>query len=298
MIRGAFTSHAGRKAMRLTLIVFTLILLGASCAEQSPVVAPSDTPPAQIVQIDGALYRLAAKASATARSDLSIELSYVIRGGRAHIDAITIDGVEYRADCSSGAAQERGDVGSSAGAVPHHQYCEDGVGVRDIDFTCGGLRNPPPPQEEPGPETVRLKVGGNEEYLRSRFEKAIVQEVLGPIPKGESYTHPPSFDTTYNLTDGDDDFFFLDIQHKAEYIIHTAGETDTWGDLYLDDNGTIKPIAGAGGVGFFVVTDDGSFEGNLYMRLVLEPGEYYLRVAPETKGVTGTYTVEAVGFEL
>ena len=76
------------------------------------------------------------------------------------------------------------------------------------------------------------------------------------------------------------------------------GETDTWGDLFLDDNGTIKPIAGAGGVGFFVVTDDGSFEGNLYMSLVLEPGEYYLRVAPETEGVTGAYTVEAVGFEL
>ena len=159
--------------MRTTLIVFTIILFQSSCAEQTPVVAPSDTLPAQIVQIDGSIYRFAAKASATAQSDLSIELSYVIRGGQAHIDAVTIDGLEYRANCSSGAAQERGDVGSSAGAVPHHQYCEDGVGVRDIDFTCGGLRNPPPPQEEPGPETVRLKVEGNEEYLRSRFERAI-----------------------------------------------------------------------------------------------------------------------------
>ena len=281
--------------MRLTLIVFTIILFQSSCAEQSPVVAPSDTPPAQIVQIDGALYRLAAKASATAQSDLSIELSYVIRGGRAHIDAVTIGGVEYRADCASGAAQERQPGGSS---IPHHQYCEDGVGVRDIDFTCEGLRNPPPRQQEPGPEHIRLKVEGNEEYLRSRFENAFVQEVFGPVPRGESYTLPPSFDITYNLSNGDDDFFFLDIQHKAEYTINTYGEIDTWGDLYLDDNGTIKPIAGASGVGFVVVLDDGTFEGNFYISLVLEPGEYYLRIAPETEGVTGTYSVWAVGTEL
>ena len=283
--------------MRTTLILFTIILLASSCAEQPPVVAPSDTPPAQIVQIDGATYRYAAKASATTQSDLSIELSYVIRGGQAHIDAVKIGGVEYRADCASGApeAPERQPGGSS---IPHHQYCEDGVGIRDVDFICDGLRNPPPPREEPGPEHIRLKVEGNEEYLRKRFENAIVQEVLGPLPRDESYTTPPSFDTTYNLTDGDDDFFFLDIQHKAEYTINTYGETDTWGDLYLDDNGTIKPIAGAGGVGFFFVTDDGPFEGNLYMSLVLEPGEYYLRVAPETEGVTGTYTVWAVGVEL
>lgn len=287
------------RSCQIGLLIFIPSLIACSPESQTTVTAAEkDATLWQTVQIDGVeYYKGAAKASATTQSDLSIELSYVIRGGQAHIDAVKIGGVEYRADCASGApeAPERQPGGSS---VPHYQYCEDGVGIRDIDFTCAGLRNPPPPREEPGPEHIRLKVQGNEEYLRKRFENAIVQEVLGPVPRGESYTTPSSFNTTYNLTDGDDDFFFLDIQHKAEYTINTYGQTDTWGDLYLDDNGTIKPIAGAGGVGFFVATDDGSFEGNLYMSLVLEPGEYYLRVAPETEGVTGTYTVWAVGFEL
>ena len=290
----------------LTLLAFLLLL---SCSNHQPTATSGE--PVQTIWYDGHVYRLTAgKANqADVTTDFSIEFTYGIRDGNTIIESVIINGIEYRANCSVGEISPTGDVSVGCGPagegdffggdIPHYADCADGVGIRDIDFTCGGSHDPPPPREEPGPEHIRLKVEGNEEYLRSRFENAIVQEVLGPVPNGEPYTHPPSFDITYNLSDGGDDFFFLDIQHKAEYFINTDGTTDTWGDLYLDDNGTIRPIAGSGGTGFVVVLDDGgTFEGNFYITRVLEPGEYYLRIAPQTEGVTGTYSVWAVGVEL
>ena len=263
----------------IAIAVFAVLLILSSCSEKAPVSQAGG--PVQIIEMDGhSYYRGAAKVGT---SDLSIELSYAVRNGRAYIDAVRIDGVEYRADCSGGAPESPEQRGGSS--IPHYQYCEDGQGLRDLDFTCDGLRNPPPQREQPGPEHVRLKVEGNEEYLRERFETARPIEVLAPAEGG--YTHPPSSNMTYNLTDGSDDFFYLDLKHRAKYLISTSGLTDTWGDLYLDDKGTIKPIAGAGDGLIFIIPSGGEFRGNFHLELVLDPGEYYLRVSPEKEGETG-----------
>ena len=142
-----------------------------------------------------------------------------------------------------------------------------------------------------------MKVEGNEEYLREGFETARPIEVLAPAEGG--YTHPPSSNTTYNLTDGSDDFFYLDLKFRARYLISTSGLTDTWGDLYLDDKGTIKPIAGAGDGLIQRTPDGGEFRGNFHLDLVLDPGEYYLRVIPEKEGEKGgSYRVMVSAFAL
>ena len=256
---------------------FCAFVLSGGC-QQGPVKANPDG--LEMVDIDGVVYHKGSAKKTT--SDLSIELTYAVRDGRAYIDAVRIDGVEYRADCSGGAPEPPEQPGGSS--IPHYQYCEDGQGIRDIDFTCEGLRNPPPPRET-GPEHVRLKVEDNEEYLRERFETARPIEVLAPAEDG--YTFPPSANTTYNLTDGSDDFFYLDLKYRARYLISTSGQTDTWGDLYLDDKGTIKPIAGAGDGLIFIIPSGGEFKGNFSLDLVLDPGEYYLRVSPEKEGEKG-----------
>ena len=74
------------------------------------------------------------------------------------------------------------------------------------------------------------------------------------------------------------------------------GPVDTWGDLYIDDNGTIKAIAGIGSsnVGTYVVilNNDTEFIGNFQMKIILEPGQYYLRVSHENDdSEPGTYEV-------
>ena len=266
--------------------VLIAILFILSCSQQDKaVVDRSET--IQIVEVDGQQYRLAAgKAN---QADLNVSFHYSVRGGQAYVDFIKVDGVEFRADCKAG---ETTDSGSS---VPHFEYCEDGVGRRDVDFTCDGLRNPPPPPPPLSPDNVRLKVEGNEAYLYDRFSRAIPIEILPP-PESGGYTHPQSANTTYNLTDGDDDFFFLDIKHEAIYYISTHGGTDTWGDLYLDDNGTIKAIAGIGsastGTHVSILPDGSEFIGNFHMKIVLDPGKYYLRVSHEKEGApAGTYQV-------
>ena len=90
--------------MRRYFILLVAPLFLFACADERAT-QPTDQPPFSAVQIDGQAFR-AAKVSATNQTDLSIELSYAVRGGRAYIDAVTIDGVEYRSDCA-GRGQRR-----------------------------------------------------------------------------------------------------------------------------------------------------------------------------------------------
>ena len=261
------------------IAVLATALLVASCADKKPVSETGE--PIQIIEFDGNSYRLAAgKANA---SDLSIELSYEVRGGVAHIDAVTIDGVEYRSDCSAPEPPEQLPPGGD-GPV-YVENCADGVGVRDIDFICeGGTPTGPP---NPSADQIRLKVEGNEDYLRQRFENAFDVHVPVPYSVNES---TGSVGPTYNLSDGKDDFFRIEIKQKARYSIASTGDTDTWGDLYLDGKESIKPIVGSGSYG--------SNENFGFDNVILEPGTYYLRVSPETDDATGTYGVSVASFLL
>ena len=264
------------------LLVAPLFLF--ACADERAT-QPTDQPPFSAVQIDGQAFR-AAKVSATNQTDLSIELSYAVRGGRAYIDAVTIDGVEYRSDCAGArtTASASSDDGSSGSSIPHYTYCEDGQGIRDLDFTCDGLRNPP---NLPGPEDLRLKVEGNEELLRKRFGSAHDLGVFEPYPPSPGgYANVPR-SATFNLTDGGDDFFRIELADRADWAISSTGETDTWGDLYkVEDDGSIKAIAGTG---------KWADRGNFAIQGILEAGIYYLRVSAEKGGAAGTYRVKVFG---
>ena len=276
---------ATKGEIRMKIILIIASLLWLSCAEQKTVSYES-AGPIQRIGLDGQSYLLAAgKAN---QSDLSIELSYAVRNGEAFISTVTIDGVEYRSNCSSSQGNQTSQDPDSPeqqlgdGRIPHHEYCEDGVGNRDVDFTCDGYRNQP---SAPGPEDVRIKVGGNEDYLRERFKNAFdlgSHVPFAPTTGGYEVETPSS----YNLTDGKDDFFRIVLTNRAAWIISTWGDTDTWGDLYLDDNGSIKAIAGTGRW-----ADRGNFaiQGNF------EAGTYYLRVSAEQGGKAGTYQVSVFG---
>ena len=166
-------------------MVFALIaiLLILSCSDQDKAVFDKGEP-IQIVEVEGQQYRLAAgKAN---QADLNVSFHYTVRGGRAYIDFIKVDGVEYWADCSGGPGGQTppGGTPDSGSSVPHYEYCEDvpeGAGRRDADYTCGGLRNPPPPPPPLSADNVRLKVEGNEEYLREHFDNAFQIEILPPL---------------------------------------------------------------------------------------------------------------------
>ena len=72
------------------------------------------------------------------------------------------------------------------------------------------------------------------------------------------------------------------MTQEAFYIIQSEGEADTWGDLYKYDGDMIEAIAGTG---------RWADRGNFALQMVLEPGDYYLRVTPENSGDTGTYQI-------
>ena len=145
----------------MPIAILAAVLLCASCADEKPVSTTDE--PIQTIQVDGHSYRLAAAKAND--SDLSIELSYVARGSRAYIEAVRIDGVEYRADCV-----DTEDTGSTS--ILHYDDCADAPGhlIRDIDYTCAGFAEIPPHLRPPSPADVRLKVKDNESYLREQFE--------------------------------------------------------------------------------------------------------------------------------
>ena len=98
---------------------------------------------------------------------------------------------------------------------------------------------------------------------------------------------PISHRTTFNLSDGGADFFRFEIDRRRHYIVRSSGETDTWGDLYKLEGDRIRAIAGTG-----MWAD----RGNFAIQMDLDPGEYYLRVSPEGRGDTGSYTVQVSTF--
>ncbi|MYC72288.1 MAG: hypothetical protein F4X17_16415 [Gemmatimonadetes bacterium] len=280
----------------LVLLVF-IPSLWACAPEGQHVVVDRSAGPWPDVQIDGVLYHKAAgKATATAQQGgLSIELSYALRDGQAYVDAVRIDGVEYRADCPDVTAATSADcpqIEEGGSSAPYVEYCEDGVGVRDVDFTCDKWRNLPG-SDTPGPEDVRFKVEGNEDVLRAGFETAFVIDIGIPAAPHEGYS-PPSEPGTYLLS-ADPDYFYLEVKYRAKYWIHSDGPSDTWGDLYLDDNDSIKPIAGTGD-GVTTIVDGREFTDNFSFEMVLEPGDYYLRVVPEKEGDTGTYSIRVAAW--
>ena len=272
----------------LVLLVF-IPALWACAPEGQHVVVDRSAGPWPDVQIDGILYHKAAgKATATAQQGgLSIELSYAVRDGQAYVDAVRIDGVEYRADCPDVTAASTSDcpeiasIDSGTSNAPYVEYCEDGVGVRDIDFTCDKWRNFPD-SDTPGPEDVRLKVEGNEDVLRAGFETAF------EISSGEGYGDQSQV-KVYLLSD-EADFFHLKVNSRARYLIYSHSRHNTWADLYrVDAAGGIRPIAGSGD-GVTVVIDGQDYTQNFFFDMVLDPGDYYLRVVPEG-GSTGTYSL-------
>ena len=263
----------------ISLLIFVLSVISCS-QEQSTTSAADQSSAWQQIEMDGVPYRqVAAKANAVA-ADISFDLTYEVINGEAYISVIKIDGVEYRADCSDGG------LDGENRSIPHYEFCEDGVGERDLDFTCEGLRNPP---SAPSASDVRLKVDGNENYLLDRFKDAFEIEVRRIVP-GQGYTTdeiPISHRTTFNLSDGGDDFFVFEIDRRRHYTVRSSGETDTWGDLYKLEFNKIRAVAGTG-----MWAD----RGNFAIQMDLDPGEYYLRVSPEGSSDTGSYTVEVYTF--
>ena len=57
-------------------------------------------------------------------------------------------------------------------SIPHYENCADGVGVRDVDFTCEGGTPPYPFADEP-----RVPIDDN---LRERFRTAATLDVPEP----------------------------------------------------------------------------------------------------------------------
>ncbi|MXW78883.1 MAG: hypothetical protein F4Z57_07840 [Gemmatimonadetes bacterium] len=264
----------------ITLLIFVLSVI--SCSQEHSTTSAADQSSSwQQIEIDGVPYRqVVAKANAVA-ADISLDLTYEVINGEAYISVVKIDGVEYRADCS-----DTGRLDGENPSIPHHEFCEDGVDERDIDFTCGGLRNPP---SAPSAADIRLKVDGNENYLLDRFKDAFEIEVREIVP-GRGYTEdeiPISHRTTFNLSDVGADFFRFEIDRRRHYIVRSSGETDTWGDLYKLEGDRIRAIAGTG-----MWAD----RGNFAIQMDLDPGEYYLRVSPEGRGDTGSYTVQVSTF--
>ena len=252
-------------------ILLAACMLTTACGDRQP--TASNGEPVQIIQYDGHAYRLAAgKANQT---DLSIELSYAVRGGRAVIDAVTIDGTEYRADCAAGGAGPSDEGVSPGGSIPHYTLCDGLQGTRDVDYTCDGYSQIPPHLRSPTAADVRLKVEGNEAFLRAQFEGGyrLIVPPLGEYQRTRQ---------TFNLTDGKADFFFFTIEQELFYIVRSNGESDTWGDLYKVEKDFIKPIAGTG------KWADGQ---NFAFQRILEPGDYLLRVTHETGKAEGTYRI-------
>ncbi len=125
---------------------------------------------------------------------------------------------------------------------------------------------------------MRLKVEGNEAFLRARFEDTSSTYRVAVPPLGESQKTRQ----TFNLTDGKADFFLFTIKETLYYFVYSTGGADTWGDLYKVEKDLIKPIAGTG------KWADG---GNFAFQRILEPGDYLLRVTSETGKAEGTYQI-------
>ena len=276
----------------LILLIFVLSLL--ACSEQDRVAtSATDASAWQAVQIDGVpYYKGAAKANATAQqSDLSIEFLYRLEDGQARLYGVRIDGVTFLRDCplppsglcNPSVAPDPLEFSDAGGDEANLDILNDPLSWGEGDADARNiLANP-----TPSPNQIRLKVEGNEEYLRKRFETAFN---LGRfVPQStDSYKHIGS-STTYNLTDGKDDFFRMEFPQTAKYIIKSSGGTDTWGDLYKDEGDSIKPIAGTGTWGD---------HDNFAFDIILGPGIYYLRVSPEKNKPAGAYEVNVEPFLL
>jgi len=89
----------------------------------------------------------------------------------------------------------------------------------------------------------------------------------------------PSFSPSY-LSEGDVDFFRIDVSTRGTYTFSTTGYTDTYGTLY-DING-------------FTLTenDDSGPDSNFQIRQTLSPGTYYLAVDGYNSSTAGVYSLE------
>ena len=205
-------------------------------------------------------------------SDLSIELSYAVRGDTAYVNTVKIDGVEYRSDCSGTGEPEVEDETESE--LPH---CKDVQNpIRDVN--CYGSTEPPPvTATEP-----RIPIDSN---LRERFRTAEVIEVPEPGRTEEGGLNA-FWSPTYILEPPKDHFFRMELLQGVSYVIGTAGETDTYGELFHDDNGQIRFIMGTGEFADrrnFALHADNVAGGTYYVRVSGEDGEegtYLLYVIP------------------
>ena len=257
------------------LILLVPTILVACATEQKPMAAASQ--PIQTIGYAGNTYRLAAgKASA---SDLSIELSYSISNGQAYVEAVHIDGVEYRANCPGAAfvGEQDPEVPESRGpSVPHYDNCDDvpaGAGDRDIDYTCNQLSFP---EFATAP---RIPIDDN---LRERFNTATLIEVPPEPFNGQRFST-----NTYILHPDEDYFFRLEIDQGQGFIVATEGLTDTYGELFYDNNGTIEFITGTG---------EWADRGNFAIHQEnLDAGTYYVRVSSDDSE-TGSFLVYTIPY--
>ena len=262
--------------MHRILMLVSIALSALACSQEHSAPSAAGTRSAwQQIQIDGVSYRqVAAKANAAQASDVSIELSYDIRGGQAYISAVRIDGVQYRADCSGVEPPQQ-----QESDLPHYEFCEEGVGQRDVDFTCSGYRGALDPT--PSPFWIRMPAEDvNITHLLKQFETATM--LIMPDPSEAAWES-----NTFNLTDGEDDFFRFDVGQQSRCLIASDGDSDTWGDLYRIDGNSVVEIAGTGRFGS---------RNNFQFDMTLDQGAYLLRVSAENANaegrfVAGSYTI-------
>ena len=211
----------------------------------------------QTIELDGSTYRrVASKANATSGQDLSLELFYAVEGDEAYIDMVRIDGVEYRADCTDP-------------PEPPEQEPPD-------------LRPGPLP---PSPTTTEPRIE-IDDHLRNRFSTAVVADINLPSETvGRNSITPYVASST--LGKGEDDFFRLDLTERGCYHFTTAGDTDTYGEVFRDDDGDIT---------FIIGTSDWGWDPNFGFNVVLDPGTHYLRVSGDNQEVEGPYEVVMASF--
>ncbi len=213
----------------------------------------------QTIELDGSTYRrVASKANATSGQDLSLELFYAVEGDEAYIDMVRIDGVEYRADCTD------------PPDPPEPPYQEP----PDVS------REPPlPTTTEP-----RIEI---DDHLRNRFSTAVVAADINLPSEVEGRSITGGYSAFSTLGKGEDDFFRFDLTERGCYNFVTSGDTDTYGEVFRDDDGDIT---------FIIGTSDFGVYPNFGVEAVLDPGTHYLRVSGDNQEVEGRYQVFIYGW--
>ena len=89
----------------------------------------------------------------------------------------------------------------------------------------------------------------------------------------------PSSSPSY-LSEGDVDFFRINVPTRATYTFSTTGFTDTYGTLYDINGFTIAE------------NDDSGPDSNFQIRQTLSPGTYYLAVDGYSNSTAGVYSLE------